>query len=167
MPEEERQSISRAELRAIVRVLADKEMAKPLHVVLDAQYIYKGITEWLPQWVSQGWLGASGPVGHRDLWEFIYETIRKLGHTPSFQWVPSHVGLEGNDGADALAEEGRGKHPNNYEYISKHRQQGGRGMWEDLGLVEMSSEEVESMEEGSSGSVSNQNSGTETDQQTE
>ena len=66
VPEEEHQSISRAELRAIVRVLAGKEMAKPLHVVLDAHYICKGITEWLPQWVPQGWSGASGPVGHRD-----------------------------------------------------------------------------------------------------
>ena len=93
--------------------------------------------------------------------------IREPGHTLSFQWVPSHVGLEGNDGADALAEEGREQHPNNYEYISKHRQQGGRGMWEEVGPVEMSSDEVEPMEEGSSGRVSSQNSGTETDQETE
>ena len=109
-------------------------------------------------------VGGEWPSRSQGFMGIIYDTIRELGHTLSFQWVPSHIGLEGNNGADALAEEGREQHPNNYEYISKRRQQGGRGMWEELGLLEMSSDEVESMEEGSSGRVSSRYSGTEMDQ---
>ena len=41
-------------------------------VVLDSEYVYKGITEWSVKWHRQGWRVKNREVGHRDLWEQIF-----------------------------------------------------------------------------------------------
>jgi len=69
VPLGERQTVSRAELRGVLRALTDKPPCKPLHIVLDFEYIYKGLVEWAERWESNGCIGSMGPVGHRDLWE--------------------------------------------------------------------------------------------------
>ena len=38
-------------------------------VVLDCEYVYKGITEWSVKWHRHGWRVKNREVGHRDLWE--------------------------------------------------------------------------------------------------
>ena len=62
---------SRAELRAILTALLNQLPCKTLHIVLDSGYIYKGLIEWAHTWQQPEWMGAAGPVGHRDLWELI------------------------------------------------------------------------------------------------
>ena len=36
-------------------------------VVLDSQYVYKGMTEWSVKWHRHGWRVKNTEVGHRDL----------------------------------------------------------------------------------------------------
>ena len=48
-------------------------------VVLDSEYVYKGITEWSPKWHRHSWRVKSREVGHRDLWEAIFQLRRGLG----------------------------------------------------------------------------------------
>ena len=97
-------------------------------------------------------------MGHRDLWESVLFSKRMLPEFLSFQWVSSHVGLEGNEGADLLAERGRLQHPFNYLYVLKRPcVKEGKQLWEALGLEEMGSdlEGLDSQSEvGSTGSSS-------------
>ena len=121
MPLSERQSNNRAELRAVLQTLQLKQPSERLHVVMDAEIVYKGITEWMFKWRRHGWVGAAGPVGHSDLWQQIYILTLMHGDTLSFQWVPSHIGIEGNEQADRLAELGRLQHPHNATQVQKRR----------------------------------------------
>ena len=59
------------------------------------------------------WRVKSREVGHRDLWEAIFEPWQGAGTMLKFIWTPSHMRVGGNDKADALAELGKEMHPNN------------------------------------------------------
>ena len=82
-------------------------------VVLDSEYVYKGIAEWSSKWQCHSWRVKSCEVGHRDPWEAIFQLRQDAGPLLKFIWTPSHMRMEGNDKADALAEFGREMHPNN------------------------------------------------------
>ena len=77
VPVMERQSVSRGELRGVSRgelrrvlyALEWRRAAEKMVIVLDSEYVYKGITEWSPRWQRHGWRVKSREVGHRDLWE--------------------------------------------------------------------------------------------------
>ena len=73
----------------------------------------------MDKWHRHGWKGASGPIGHADLWSKVHFLVKAHGDTLSFQWVPSHTEFPGNEEADKLAEQGREKHPDNMVYRGK------------------------------------------------
>ena len=76
-------------------------------------------------------------MGHPDLWQHIYTLTLKHGDTLSFQ----HFGIEGDEEADKLAEEGRLQHPHNETQVQKRRFLAeGRAVWAGLGLEEMFSD---------------------------
>ena len=52
-------------------------------------------------------MGSHGPLAHRDLWERIWCSWQLLGDSVSVQWVPSHVGVQGNEQADHCAQQGQ------------------------------------------------------------
>ena len=105
-------------------------------LVIDTEYVYKGITLWSPKWRRHNWCTPSGEVEHRDLWETILWERERAGDEFQLHWVPSHLGMEGNSGADVLAETGRAQHPDNQQSLPKRRRV--EPMWEELGLEEMS-----------------------------
>ena len=117
---------------------------------MDSEYVFKGIMEWSPKWRRHGWRTSSGEVGHRDLWETILWERERAGDELQIHWIPSHLGVQGNDEADALAEAGRLSHPDNDRPMAKRPRV--EPMWEDLGLEEMSSE-VSSSERSESSST--------------
>ena len=102
------------------------------------------------KWRRHGWRTSSGEVGHRDLWEAILWERERAGDELQIHWIPSHLGVRGNDEADALAEAGRLSHPDNDRPMAKRPRV--EPMWEDLGLEEMSSE-VSSSERSESSST--------------
>ena len=101
-------------------------------VVLDSEYVFKGITQWSEKWRRHGWKTSLGEVDHRDLWEQILWLRGEAGDLLQVQWVPSHLGAKGNEGADVLAEKGREMHPNNLLPLSKRVEE-----WVQLGLEPM------------------------------
>ena len=105
-------------------------------VVLDSEYVDKGITEWSPKWRRHHWRTSGGEVGHKDLWEQIPSEREVAGELLRIYWVPSHSGVKGNGEVDALAEEGRLAHQHNHPPLPKRRRV--EPLWEDLGLEEMS-----------------------------
>ena len=79
-----------------------------------------------PPWV------AIGEVGHRDLWEAILR--ESGGGGVQLRWVPSHLNIHGNNGADTLASLGRRLHPYYLFPLSKRRRV---TEWDQLGLEPM------------------------------
>ena len=148
VPVVERQSVGRGELRGVLHALLQRKPGERLVVVLDSLYVYKGIMEWSPKWRRHGWRTSSGEVGHRDLWEQILWERERAGLALQIHWVPSHLGVEGNVGADQLAEQGRQSHPNNFQRLPKRPQ--AEPQWEALGLEEMCSDPGEAQDSGRS-----------------
>ena len=59
----ERQSVSRAERRGVLQALQLRRSGERMKIVLDSEYVSKGIIEWSPKWMRHGWRTASGEVG--------------------------------------------------------------------------------------------------------
>ena len=60
----------------------------------------------------------------------------KAGGLAYIHWVPSHLGVQGNHEADALAKVGCQLHPDNAQSLPKRPRV--EPMWDELGLEEMS-----------------------------
>ncbi len=96
---------NRMELLAAVEAL--KSLPEPAEVDLftDSQYLKRGITEWLPNWVRRGWRTTSGKVANRDLWQALLTASSR--HSMHWHWLAGHAGHRHNERADALVKVGR------------------------------------------------------------
>jgi ribonuclease HI len=93
---------NRMELMAAIVAL--ESLSKPSHARLhtDSQYVQKGATEWLPQWVGRGWKTADKkPVKNADLWQRLQAAMQP--HQVDFIWVRGHDGHIENERVDRLA----------------------------------------------------------------
>lgn len=96
---------NRMELMAVIEGLKSLNQTCRVRVHTDSQYVQKGISEWLPNWVRRGWKTASGgAVKNQDLWRALAEQAAR--HQIEWFWVKGHAGHPGNEIADALANEG-------------------------------------------------------------
>jgi ribonuclease HI len=96
---------NRMELTAVIQALAAVKRPSRLVIHTDSQYVKLGITEWMGQWVKRGWKTADRkPVKNVDLWQRLAELAAL--HRIEWRWVPGHAGVEGNEQADALANQG-------------------------------------------------------------
>lgn len=93
---------NRMELTAAVQALHFFKESENLELHTDSQYLQKGITEWLPRWVSRGWRTAGGgDVKNADLWQALALEVER--HCVTWKWVKGHAGHRWNERADALA----------------------------------------------------------------
>ena len=93
---------NRMELMAAIRAL--EALTEPCEVVLhtDSQYVRKGITEWMPNWLRRNWRTAGGdPVKNQDLWQRLHAAAAR--HRVDWRWVKGHAGDPDNERVDALA----------------------------------------------------------------
>lgn len=96
---------NRMELMAVIEGLKSLNQTCRVRVHTDSQYVQKGISEWLPNWVRRGWKTASGSaVKNQDLWQALSEQASR--HKVEWFWVKGHAGHPENEIADALANEG-------------------------------------------------------------
>lgn len=96
---------NRMELMAVIEGLKSLNQACHVRVHTDSQYVQKGISEWLQNWVRRGWkTSAGGAVKNQDLWRELAEQAAR--HQVEWFWVKGHAGHPGNEIADALANEG-------------------------------------------------------------
>jgi ribonuclease HI len=96
---------NRMELLAAIKAL--ESLNRPCVVILhtDSVYLRDGITKWVHGWAARGWKTADKkPVKNQDLWERLL--VARKPHTIDWRWVKGHAGDEGNERADALANEG-------------------------------------------------------------
>ncbi len=93
---------NRMELQAAIMGLEALKRPMIVDLYTDSQYVRDGITKWLPQWKSKGWvLSTKKPVKNRDLWEELDALAQK--HTVSWHWIRGHQGHPENERADELA----------------------------------------------------------------
>lgn len=96
---------NRMELTAAICGL--EALTRPCKVTMytDSTYVKNGITEWMANWKANNWrTKAKKPVKNQDLWQRLDEVTQK--HELEWKWVKAHVGIEGNEKADQLANKG-------------------------------------------------------------
>ncbi|KAK7018665.1 hypothetical protein VNI00_018351, partial [Paramarasmius palmivorus] len=91
-------------------LLAVKEVAETfppldLNIMSDSKYVIEGITKHLKKWEDSGYIG----VENAHLFQVTAARLRARKALTTFQWVKGHSGIDGNEKADSLANEGRGK----------------------------------------------------------
>ena len=146
VPLGEKQSVSRAEIRGVLHAVRSRQWEEHMVVVLDSECVFKGITQWSSKWQRHEWRVSGREVEHKELWMAVLAERELAGDRLQVRWVPSHLGVAGNEEADQLAEQGRLLHPYNEESPPKRRRL--EQQWEELGLEEMSSGEGEASDSG-------------------
>ena len=93
---------NRMELTAVIRGLESITKPSKVIVVTDSQYVAKGMTEWIENWLAKNWRTANKkPVKNVDLWQKLLEVSGK--HEVSWQWIAGHAGHPENERCDQLA----------------------------------------------------------------
>jgi len=96
---------NRMELMAAIMALESLKQPCQVRLTTDSQYVRKGITEWMPNWIQRGWKTANkSPVKNADLWQRLQAAAAH--HQVEWCWVKGHAGHEENEIADALANQG-------------------------------------------------------------
>ena len=105
----ERQTTNnRMELTAVIRGLETITKPSKVTVVTDSQYVSKGMTEWIENWLARNWKTANKkPVKNIDLWQTLLEVSGK--HEVCWQWIEGHAGHPENERCDQLAVAATGK----------------------------------------------------------
>lgn len=65
--------------------------------------------EWLPNWIKRGWRTANGAVANKPLIQYLSALLDHRGAKGQkvvLKYVQGHVGIEGNEMADAMANQG-------------------------------------------------------------
>jgi len=94
-------------MELLAAIMALESLTRPCHVRLttDSQYVKKGITEWIENWIKRDWKKADKePVKNVDLWQRLHAAIQR--HQIDWQWVKGHNGHTENELADSLANQG-------------------------------------------------------------
>lgn len=95
------------ELRAAIEALRLAESfggSEQILACTDSSYVVQGATGWIHGWRKRGWKKVDGSdVLNRSLWEELGVACDRLGRRLSWQHLPSHVGIPGNERVDEIA----------------------------------------------------------------
>ena len=93
---------NRMELTAAIMALESLKQPCKVELHTDSQYVKNGITDWMRNWIRNGWKTASKkPVKNQDLWQRLDEATQR--HDITWKWVRGHAGYEYNERVDQLA----------------------------------------------------------------
>ncbi|WP_066565667.1 ribonuclease HI [Snodgrassella sp. CFCC 13594] len=96
---------NRMELMAVIEGLRTLKRPCIIDIYTDSKYVMQGMSEWLVGWKARGWKTANKqPVKNVDLWQALDTEAGK--HEIKWHWVKGHAGHDGNERADALANQG-------------------------------------------------------------
>ncbi len=93
---------NRMELTAAIEGLRALNRTCDIDLYTDSKYVIQGINGWIENWKTNGWkTAAKKPVKNADLWQLLHQQDKN--HRVNWHWVKGHAGIEGNELADALA----------------------------------------------------------------
>ncbi len=73
-----------------------------IEIVSDSKYVILGITEWIGNWMKNGWHNAAKkPVLNKELWQALFELNQEF--KPKWTYVKGHNDNEHNERADVIA----------------------------------------------------------------
>lgn len=99
---------NRMELIAAIRALQALTRPMSVDVYTDSQYLQKGITVWIKNWITKGKLKqGKNLVKNTDLWLELHPLTKY--HDVTWHWVRGHSGNVMNERVDRLACEARTK----------------------------------------------------------
>jgi len=94
------------ELTAAITALEALTEACEVTLYTDSEYLQKGISQWMHNWLRNGWQTASRkPVKNKDLWQRLHAETQR--HTVTWKWVKAHAGNTHNERVDQLATKAR------------------------------------------------------------
>lgn len=97
---------NRMELRAAIAALEALPASSFVTVHTDSEYVQRGMTAWVPDWVRKNWRTGKGkPVENCDLWQALLAAAAR--HEVEWTWVRGHAGNTLNVRVDALANAAR------------------------------------------------------------
>ena len=97
---------NRMELTAAIESLRALRVPCQVDLYTDSQYLMRGISEWMPKWLTKNWCGSNGPVLNKDLWQQL--NIETARHQVKWHWVKGHSTDQYNQRVDALVQKARG-----------------------------------------------------------
>lgn len=93
---------NRMELMAAIVALETLTRSCKVEIFTDSKYVLNGVTSWMHDWKKRGWkTAAKKPVKNVELWQRLDAATN--AHQIEWSWVKGHSGDEGNEAADALA----------------------------------------------------------------
>ena len=96
---------NRMGLTAAIEALSTLKASSTVDFHTDSQYVRGGVNGWIAGWKRNGWKTSDRkPVKNIDLWQKL-DSLREK-HEVKWHWVKGHAGTDGNERADALANEG-------------------------------------------------------------
>ncbi len=103
---EPRTTNNKMELMAAVSALEALTRPSLVEFHTDSQYVRRGITEWIHNWMRNGWMtSAKKPVENQELWKRLYQATQT--HKINWIWVKGHASSEMNNRVDRLANAAR------------------------------------------------------------
>lgn len=92
---------NRMELRAAIEAVRATRHVPAVTVIVDSEYVKKGISSWVAGWKKNGWRTKTGtPVVNQELWQELDALTDKR---VTWQWTRAHVGTAGNERVDTIA----------------------------------------------------------------
>ena len=96
---------NRMELMAAIEGLRALKRKSAVVITTDSTYVKNGVEQWMANWKRKQWRTANKqPVKNVDLWQQLDALLGE--HDVQWQWVKGHSGHDGNERADALANQG-------------------------------------------------------------
>lgn len=93
---------NRMELMAAIKALEHLKAPCRVRIYTDSEYLVKGMTSWLPQWVKNNWkTSRKTQVLNKDLWQRLLQ-LSEI-HDIEWNWIRGHAGHTENERCDYLA----------------------------------------------------------------
>ncbi len=93
---------NRMELLAVIEALESLPEPSRVTIYSDSEYVFNGLSEWMPGWKAKGWKKADGKtVMNLDLWQRLDGQSSR--HQLTTHWVKGHAGHPENERVDFLA----------------------------------------------------------------
>jgi len=98
-----------AVIKALMHINENSDLQnKSVDIYTDSQYVKNGLTQWIHNWIRNGWkTAAKKPVKNQEYWIALKKEADNL--QLNWNWVKGHSGDEYNELCDSLVEAERMK----------------------------------------------------------